>query len=1036
MGVSQAFRQISSVVLIASFAITGCTKNKPSSDAGQPTADIFSNREIISVPDLYLVTLNEPALLTFGNPQDPDWAPPEEAKNKLIAEQNTLEQKLKVISPDITILFRYRLVLNALAVYAPSEIIDAVTSLPQVKSVTSARKMARPQAVGQGVLQNLESKVNSVNFMGSDRAHRLGFRGEGIRVAVLDSGVDFTHAMLGGAGDKAVYDATDPNLPSSAFPNAKVSGGIDLVGSAFNSGSSVAADRLPRPDANPIDEMGHGTHVAGTIAGIGDGVNTYSGVAPAAQIYAVKVFGKDGSTMDTVVIAALEYSLDPNNDLKLDDRAQVVNLSLGGAFGTPQIRYVEAIQNVSRAGTLVVAAAGNNGAVDYVVGAPGTSDDALSVAAIVDGSDSNWRFPAVSYTSPTGETTLARFTEATFTKKLSDASAAEGELYYIGLADQELTEEQKAGLQGKIALIQRGTVNFQVKVDRAFQGGAIGAVVFNNAPGDLITMSGEVPVDIPAVMIAQEHGLKILEDMKAGAVRVNLKNMRTIDEPERIDQMAEFSSKGPRSEDNLIKPEISAPGYNITSAAMGQGNLGTFMDGTSMATPHMAGAAALIRQAHPGITTNELKSLAMNTSRVLLDQAGKALPIASQGAGRIQVDRAVEAPVAAYPFAFSLGHVQVETSQTIAKTLKLKNLTARPVTLTTGVEAASGLKIEIQGQVEIPANGEIEIPVRFDVVMEPTNQPFVALDGRVFFRRGSETVLQIPAMAVRTDASAVLAAPGADGEYKLTNHSPNAALVLAFNLLGEDRRKVEPGVSEAWLSRRCDLKSVGYRIRHVQTENGPRDYAEFAFKLYQPVTQWEMCDVSVLVDSDEDGIADQELAGSNAASLEGIEGLPYRYGSLLLDANRARAIRLEYEQKIAAGEAEPTLDYLPALIEANPMLAVENSTLAIVLAPVDALAKTADGRLNVKFAVSANSQTFEFDDFLGQDVGDWYKIGGEYAQQPHYIADEYTLVEGNGSESLKVEKGVGQGSLVLYYPINQKSGIGHEDVDSQQQIFP
>ena len=198
---------------------------------------------------------------------------------------------------------------------------------------------------------------NSMSFIGVDKVHGLkiqnetgetiAVRGAGVRVGIIDSGIDYTHEMLGGSGDPTAFESINPNETSDHFPNKKVVGGFDFAGESFNPGSHIYKARIPAPDANPLDQGGHGTHVAGTTAGVGDGVNTYDGAAPDADLYALKVFGDEGGgTSDTIVIAALEYAADPNGDLDPSDRLDVVNLSLGGAFGKPHNLYGRAIKNI------------------------------------------------------------------------------------------------------------------------------------------------------------------------------------------------------------------------------------------------------------------------------------------------------------------------------------------------------------------------------------------------------------------------------------------------------------------------------------------------------------------------------------------------------------------------------------------------------------------------------------------------------------------------------------------------------------------
>ncbi|HMN69311.1 MAG TPA: S8 family serine peptidase, partial [Bdellovibrionales bacterium] len=562
------------ISLVAITAIAGCTgQSKPVSSLDEKTAtqNLFSNRPIDVVPDVYVITLNAPPLLEVGTKVNGKWEIPQAAKDLVLNEQTAFEQKLKNVASDAQVIFRYRLTLNALAVYAPANAIPAIAKFAGVRSVAMAQQMARPQEAARVANIGALGAVNPSNFIGSEHAYRAGFTGAGMRVGVLDTGIDYTHKMLGGSGVVADYKAINPDLPAASFPNAKVVGGVDLAGTAFNAASPFSPDRLPKPDANPLDEAGHGTHVAGTIVGIGDGVNGFDGVAKDATVYAVKVFGKNGSTMDAVVIAGFEFAADPNGDLNPDDQLDAINLSLGGGFGQPQILYNQAVRALSGAGTLVVASAGNSGPVDYIVGAPGTADEAISIAASIDGSEHNWRFPTVKFIAPNNPHWVAKAVEGPISKALSEIGPTEGELVDIGLADADLTDGQKAKLAGKVALISRGKVSFAEKLQRAFAGGAVGAVVYNNEPAKPFAMGGDGKVEIPAIMVSQALGLRLIEEMKVGPTRVQFKNTDILEEPELIDTITSFSSKGPRSQDNLIKPEIAAPGQMVISAAMGEG---------------------------------------------------------------------------------------------------------------------------------------------------------------------------------------------------------------------------------------------------------------------------------------------------------------------------------------------------------------------------------------------------------------------------------------------------------------------------------
>ncbi len=1017
------------LILTVNAACTQKTE-KPVSEPGQPSADIFSNRAIGVVPELFIVTLKSPALLAVAKATPGGLQIPEDAKQTVLAEQAQFEQKLKSVAPQAQVIYKYRLTLNGLAVYAPTDLMPSISALAGATNVNPVRQMNRPEAASIIQAPRLTSSTTSVSFIGADIAHQLGITGKNMKVGVLDTGVDFTHAMLGGSGKPEDFKSTDPNGSSPMFPNAKVVGGLDLVGTDFNAASQFAKHHLPLPDANPIDEAGHGTHVAGTVAGIGDGVKTYSGVAPDASIYAIKVFGKDGSTMDAVVIAGFEYSADPNGDLDLSDRLDVINLSLGGGFGTPQILYTEASKNLTRAGTVIVASAGNSGPVDYIVGAPSTADDAISIAASIDGMMHNWQFPSVRFTNSAATTWLTKAVEGPISKPIEQIGPTEGELHFIGLADVDLTPEQKAELQGKVALVMRGKVPFSEKVRRAAEAGAIGAVVINNEAGNrAFAMGGEGKYDIPGVMIGNDTGLKILEDMKTGAVKIQFKTPDKIFEPENIDTITDFSSKGPRSEDNLLKPEIAAPGQSIISAEMGGGVAGVGMSGTSMAAPHMAGVMALLKQARPDLSALELKALVMGTSKVL-----PSVPMTLQGAGRVQVDKAIKGKLIISPAALSLGRIQVGTSRKISKPVALKNISNADLAVNVQVMSSPGLRFIAPPTLTIPAGSEVTIQIEAEVTMSNPQQFSAELEGRILFMAENQVVAHLPALAIATQASMIQGqTPGAD-KMTLTNSSPLMGLALAFNLIGEDSRKALASPNESWKSRSCDLQSVGYRIvSQVGPSGVPEEILQMAFKLHTPMTTWMHCEVSALIDSNADGVAEQELAGAFGGTLQGF-GQPV-FASLLLDAPKARSIRLAYEAELAAGKQDATMDYSTALLNASGMAPFPHSTVAVIEAPLAMIAKAPDGSISIKAAAlgSGGSEMVEADDYLGPiEMGGWIKLAGKAEDQAYTGLSEVVQLNGGQQNTLTYKRGKGSEKLVIYYPNNELLLNG---VDNQSQTF-
>ncbi|MBC7371811.1 MAG: S8 family serine peptidase, partial [Bdellovibrionaceae bacterium] len=572
----------------------------------------------------------------------------------------------------------------------------------------------------------------SVNFIGADAAYAQNIHGEGMRVGVIDTGIDYTHKMLLGEGTAEAFKAVVPSVANAGFPNKKVVGGIDLVGTDYDSASAIFAKHIPTPDVNPIDEAGHGTHVAGTIAGIGDGVNTYSGVAPAAELYAIKVFGAKGSTNDEIVIAALEYAADPTGDLSFTQQLDVVNLSLGSGFGNPHLMYAHAVRNLVRGGTVVVASAGNSGDKSYIVGSPSTSDEAISVASSIDNQTQNIQFPTVVFQLG-AEALKAEIVEASITKELSRIPELKGEVIAVGLADADFDATQAAQIAGKVALIDRGKVTFTEKIGRAQKAGAIAVVVANNSDEDPIGMGGEGKFDIPAVMVAKSVGDAIKAKLATEKVTVDLKPTERVEKPWMADTMSPFSSRGPRSEDGLIKPEISAPGSNIISADIGGGEKGVQMSGTSMAGPHIAGVMALLKQKFATANTAELKSVLMGHGKLIGDKDKKQYTVSRQGAGRVQVAESLETKIVTTPAALSFGITDLESSKTLTQELTIKNISAESLTLKPEWKGSASVQISVS-EVTLAAGESKKVLVTAKINSAAMKETTEEMDGYLSFK--------------------------------------------------------------------------------------------------------------------------------------------------------------------------------------------------------------------------------------------------------------------------------------------------------------
>ena len=463
----------------------------------------------------------------------------------------------------------------------------------------------------------------------------LGFAGDGVKIAVIDTGIDYTHANFGGPGTEEAYELADANDTTIGDagdaglfgPGApKVKGGIDLVGDAYDGDADPGSPALiPHPDPDPLDcpftdgSVGHGSHVSGTATGLGvlaDGT-TYPGpydadtqsthdfeigpgVAPEADLYFVRVFGCDGST--EVTVEAIDWAVDHDMD--------VINMSLGSAFGRADDPSAVASTNAAAAGVSVVTSAGNSGPSPYITGSPGTGTGSIATAAI----DSHQTLPGVSLDLTPGDAIDAIVANG--------ITPDDGTTYdVVVLADVAATPENEAlgcsvaaytaaGIVeggGQLAVTERGTCARVARAIFGEQAGAAAVAMINNAAsfppfeGPILSNPDNgtpFTVTIPFLGI---RGPSTSADATAirGADTATT-TAKTLANPG-FRNFASFSSGGPRTGDSALKPDISAPGVSILSTASGSGNKGYFLSGTSMASPHVAGIAALVRQAHPAV---------------------------------------------------------------------------------------------------------------------------------------------------------------------------------------------------------------------------------------------------------------------------------------------------------------------------------------------------------------------------------------------------------------------------------------------------
>ena len=513
----------------------------------------------------------------------------------------------------------------------------AIQTLPTAEQTIRAMSEVRHVAPDHEVRALLDQSVpyihapetwNGFHSADGDRA-----RGQGVVVADIDTGIDWTNPEF-----------TDNPLTPPGDLHRKVKLYTTYTGGV-------------------IDDFGHGTHVGSTIAGdkgLGynklagadptDDLSTarFDGVAPLADLWGYKVLTGAGTGLSTSIITAIDDAADPTSPTHAGRRADVMNLSLGSTDDDPESAESVSVNNAMLAGSVMAVAAGNEGPGYKSIGTPATAYLPITVGASTDPGDNQYFVE-----HRVGSTVVKQLNIGLFSNSPAPPSdpAIVAPYTFVGLGCSPADYAGKTPVTGRIALIERGTCTFTVKAYVAQTLGASAAVIFNNVPGDY---SGSMEqTTIPVASLAQDGGqyLAALADTLTGDSGANL--LRFDPQSKVIaGQVAGFSSRGPTA-DYRIKPDVMAPGNAITAAtskvgvptqSMANASGYTTAGGTSMATPHVAGAAALLRQIHPGWTTSDIKNALMNTARILLDPRDeKPYSVMDQGAGLIDVYAAASA---------------------------------------------------------------------------------------------------------------------------------------------------------------------------------------------------------------------------------------------------------------------------------------------------------------------------------------------------------------------------------------------------------
>ncbi|MBS3941441.1 MAG: S8 family serine peptidase [Actinobacteria bacterium] len=574
----------------------------------------------------------------------------------------------------------FRTLWNGITVRADSEAAGELGTLDSVKAIYPVALVERPEP--SDVSPDL---ATALGMTGADAAQsELGLSGDGISVAIIDTGIDYNHPDLGGDGNDANrYTATSAEdrvlRDADGGTHSRITHGYDYVGQAYNP-ADPDAPAEPEPDTDPHDTQGHGTHVAGIVgADQEDRDEGATGVAPGVTFGAYKVFGP-GSTSSAVIVEALEDAY--------EDGMDVVNMSLGATFAWGQDYPTTAASNELAAnGVVVVNSAGNSGGLGtWTLSAPANAHDIISVAS-ADNTHVNARAfevdqlpEPVAYMEMTGA-------------ELPPTEGESEELVWLGRACTDTMGDELLGdPDGKVALIIRGDCNFSEKYLAAANAGATGVIIHNQSAGLFAGTVGDAGVEgVWSAGISKADG-EALRGLLDGGETVTLTfTDETVTVANPTGGLASsFTSYG-QDVELAFGPSVMAPGGLIVSTyPLAKGGYAS-LSGTSMAAPHVAGAVALLLEAEPDLDPFEVRDRLQNTAEPAAWSLNPGLPFADhtfrQGAGLIQIDQAITANQAVIP-----AQIAVADADSVTTTLTVTNRGDEDVTYTVehewGIETA------------------------------------------------------------------------------------------------------------------------------------------------------------------------------------------------------------------------------------------------------------------------------------------------------------------------------------------------------------
>ncbi|WP_059173533.1 S8 family serine peptidase [Bacillus sp. FJAT-27445] len=601
--------------------------------------------------------------------------------------------------------FEYSYTYNGMSLKLKANQVKKLLAIPDVVLVEPDLEV-RALGTPSGDDAYSRTATNSNNFLDVPSVWDMGFEGQNVKVAVLDTGIDYNHPEFEG-----VYK-----------------GGYNFINQTTAAGySRTRADNDPY-ETSPLDRLAtkaefdsngnsfyteHGTHVAGTIAAQGKNPYSIKGIAPRVELYAYRVLGAYGSGATSGIIAGI--------DKAAQEKMDIINMSLGGSSNSQTASDAIAVNNAALAGTAAIIATGNSGPNRGTIGNPGTAAFAISVGNSTIPEDT--KKANVNVAVAGSQQTSYNLNMMGWKFGSNPEQILNGTYEVIAIPNFGV-EADYAGLDvnGKVALVSRGgSVPFVDKIAAAKKAGAISVIIHNNGTGGNgpagILLGDSFPF-IPAFDMSTTDGTALRTAMAGKTTNVTFNNFesgKTVG-----DEINNSSSRGPANPTFDIKPDVSAPGTNIMSSVpaykkdfpnANYSESYARFTGTSMATPHVTAIAALLKSQHPNWTPFDLKVAISNTAKQL-DTA--KYDVFSQGPGRAQPLKAVMAEALAYSMdktsfssktydnikgtvTFGIVPTSTVSATTISKDIVVKNLTGNASDYTVSVQVTKAATGTIAG---------------------------------------------------------------------------------------------------------------------------------------------------------------------------------------------------------------------------------------------------------------------------------------------------------------------------------------------------